>query len=192
MLESPLACGSCGILNEAEDVDHSPFAVLGLEPSFEVDTKDLKKRLRRLTRLVHPDFFATASQEELELAERQNARLNASYEIVEHDVKRADWLVRSLGGPGEKDLGCMPQAFLMEVMEWNETLDDHEPGSAAYEAMETELERERESLVADIARHLDPLPSPGDDALKEVRKSLNALRYVERALSRVKGQAPAL
>ena len=85
----------------------------------------------------------------------------------------------------------MHQEFLMEVMEWNEILDDHEPGSPEFESLETDLREERERLTAAIAAYLTPLPDPsspeGAEALKDVRKDLNALRYIDRALTRVAG-----
>lgn len=194
-LETPLACTSCGVLASVEGRELTPFEVLGLEPRFDVDPKDAKKRLRRFTRLVHPDFFATEGGAVLELAEEHNARLNEAHAIVADDARRADWLVRHLGGPAEKELGCMPQAFLMEVMEWNETLEEHEPGSPAFESLAVELRAEREHLIALVATAFGPLSSEGTvtaDALKDVRKNLNALRYVDRALSRVAGEAVTL
>ena len=46
--------------------------------------------------------------------------------------------------------------------------------------------------VGSITAALTPLPSPGDDSLGAVRKDLNALRYVDRALARAAGEAPSL
>ncbi|MEL6429039.1 MAG: iron-sulfur cluster co-chaperone HscB C-terminal domain-containing protein [Planctomycetota bacterium] len=166
--------------------DVSPFAILGLAPSMEVDAKDLGKRLRAITRRVHPDFYATAGEEERALAERNNAALNEAYETIADPARRADHLVRSLGGPTEKDLGDMPQAFLMEVMEWNEVLEEAVPGSPDLASLATELEQQREQTLARIQAALTPLPPAGDSALAEVRRALNALRYLERALSRAR------
>ena len=190
-LETPLACGACGVLVQIDE-EPTPFAVLGLEPSIAVDASDARKRLRRFTRLVHPDFFALAGDDQLALAEAHNARLNAAHDLVAAFAARADWLVRHLGGPSEKELGAMPQTFLMEVMEWNEVLEDNAPGSPCLTALAGELEEHREGLVRSITAALSPLPSPGDDALASVRKDLNALRYVDRALGRAAGQATVL
>lgn len=190
-LGSPLACRTCGVLFDVSANEPSPFAVLGFELSFDVDKKDARKRLRRIAHSVHPDFYALAGEAQLALAEQNNALLNRAYDIVVDDVRRADWIVRHLGGPGEKDLGCMHQDFLMEVMEWNEILDDNEPGSPEFDGLGDELRTERERLVGAIAGYLTPLPDPGttegSEALKDVRKDLNALRYIDRALTRVAG-----
>lgn len=190
-LETPLACGACGVLVQSAE-EPSPFAVLGLEPSIGLDEADAKKRLRRFTRLVHPDFFALAGADQLALAESHNARLNAAHGLVADFAARADWLVRDLGGPTEKELGAMPQAFLMEVMEWNEVLDEHAPGSPELTSLGAELTGQREDLIAAITAGLTPLPPAGDASLGDVRKNLNALRYVDRALQRASGQSAPL
>ncbi len=188
-LETPLACGACGVLIQIDE-DPGPFEVLGLAPSIDVDAEDARKRLRRFTRLVHPDFFALAGEDQVALAEAAGARLNAAHDLVADFSARADWLVRHLGGPSEKELGAMPQTFLMEVMEWNEVLEENAPGSPCLAALARELGEHREGLVSAITAALTPLPSPGDDSLGAVRKDLNALRYVDRALARAAGQAP--
>lgn len=185
-LETPLACGACGVLIQTEGA-LDPFSVLGLDLAIDVDQDEVKKRLRRFTRLVHPDFYALDGEEKRELAEENNALLNESYDIVSDDIRRADWLVRHLGGPSEKDLGTMPQEFLMEVMEWNETLEDADAGSHAVRALDDDLCAHRLQLMRGIHDALTPLPEKGDDALAKTRQNLNALRYIERALARIAG-----
>jgi len=96
-LRTPLGCEACGVLL-SPDQTPNPFEVLGLEVAYAVDAKDLKKRLLRLSRLTHPDFFATASGEERALAEENNALLNNSHEVLSDDFRRADWIVKALGG----------------------------------------------------------------------------------------------
>lgn len=187
-LETPLACGACGVLLQI-DAEPTPYEVLGLELSVHVDADDARRRLRRITRLVHPDFFALAGPEQLALAEAHNARLNAAYDLVTDLAARADWLVRHLGGPTQKELGAMPQTFLMEVMEWNEVLEDNAPGSPCLVNLSAELRGHRADLAAAIEASLDPLPAAGAAALADVRKNLNALRYVDRALARAAGRA---
>ena len=88
-LETPLACGACGVLVQIDE-DPGPFEVLGLAPSIAVDTDDARKRLRRFTRLVHPDFFALAGEDQVALAEAAGARLNAAHDLVVDFSARAD------------------------------------------------------------------------------------------------------
>jgi len=190
-LDSVLCCRACGALQEAP-ASPSPFAVFGLEPTYAVDREQLRRRLLELQRATHPDFHGGAGDARRELAERNTAELNGAFDVLADDFRRADHLIRGLGGPDEKAERQMPAPFLMEVMEWNEVLEEARgaagtpgpPGDAVARALDLGkvLERERARLLDSVARHLSPLPSEGATALTEVRKELNAIRYVDRAL----------
>lgn len=167
----------------------SPFAALGLSMGWELDEDRLQRNLLRFTRLMHPDFFVTAEPEERELAERGSAELNQAFELLSSDVRRGDWLLTALGGPSDQEERQMPQAFLMEVLEWNETLEaarESERGSAERQALESlkqTLVLERGTLLDSVGAKLTPLPAAGAPVLREVRRDLNAVRYIDRALA---------
>jgi len=187
-LESPIGCLACGtVLPLGDDPDRlDPFEVLGLQPAFAVDAQDLRKRLLRFSRLVHPDFFATAGPDEKGRAEKASALLNAAHAILSDDASRADHLVGSLGGPDENSQREMPKEFLMEVLEWNETLEEARAGSNVpaerLDALRSELETRKTEALDAVAKLLVPLPAHGSPQLVQVRKELNAVRYVDRAL----------
>jgi molecular chaperone HscB len=186
-LETPLVCTGCESLIPMKS-DPNPFEVFGLTPAWGVSTKDLKMRFLRFSRHLHPDYFATAGEEECALAESASATMNFSYELVEDPVRRADWLVRHLGGPSDGEERQMPQAFLIEVLDWNEALEEARtspPGSPKREALSelaSTLRGERNQRISDIGRLLQPLPEKGSPALVEARRQLNAVRYVDRVL----------
>ena len=191
-LETPLVCSACGVLSSPETTP-SPFEVFGLEPTYAIDVGALDKRLLALTRRMHPDFFA-ADPTQRELAERNTAELNAAHGVLADDFRRADWLVRHLGGPDENTERAMPQAFLMEVLEWNEALEaarEAEPGSAERDlsGLERELSSRRAEVFEALATALTPLPpaasAGGSERLAAIQKQLNAARYVDRALSEI-------
>jgi len=185
-LETPLGCGACQVpLEFSAELD--PFAALGLAPSFNIDVDELKKRYLEISRWIHPDYFA-ASPELRALAEANTGQLNGAFEGLEEPLRRADNLVRSLGGPDEAEVKDMPQAFLMEVLEWSEALEEarsSEAGSAQREAafdLRPELETQRSLRMEAITALLDPLPSSASEALTNTRQELNAVRYLDRAL----------
>lgn len=191
-LETPLACSSCRSLLEPPD-GASPFDVLGLVPAWAVDTAALRRKLVALSRLVHPDYFGNADAATRELAERNSSALNAAFELVNDDLSRADWLVRARGGPSESELRDMPRAFLADVLEWNETLEEARasqvdgPARARVDALESELGQRRAELLQALAEVLAPLPENGAPALAEARRAINAARYVDRALAEIQG-----
>jgi molecular chaperone HscB len=189
-LATPLACGACGALLEVESAP-SPFAILGLAPALEVDALSLRRRLLELARLVHPDYFATAEMSTRARAERASALLHQAFDTLSDELARADWLIADLGGPREGELRDMPKPFLLEVLEWNEALEEARAegatGSARarLHALGSQLGEARDEVLGRLRSRLVPLPARGSEALREARRELNALRYLERALEQV-------
>jgi molecular chaperone HscB len=184
-LVTPLVCTACETIlpfDEAPD----PFKVFGLSPSWEVNSKELKRTLLSLSRHLHPDYFATADAETQALAEQASATLNEAYELLSCDVARADWLVGFLGGPSDSEERQLPQEFLMRVIEWNETLDDareaapDSPEHRATEALNETLRDERRTRIETVGALLTPLPASSAAELTELRRELNVVRYFDR------------
>lgn len=189
-LESPLGCRACGRVLALAD-DATPFDIFGIPLGFDVPADSMQRRLVQASRLVHPDFHAQSDAEQRALAELNSARLNAAHELLTDDVARADWLVRFLAGPDENAEREMPRAFLLEVLEWNETLegaraDSDTPATrSALAALAAELESRRSAALVNVAKLLTPLPARAAPVLRSVRQELNALRYLERALAEI-------
>lgn len=186
-LETPIACAACGAIQSVPD-DATPFALLGLEPAHAVDERDLRRRLTRAARLVHPDFHAGADDAVRSRAEALSARLNRAFETVSDATRRADWLVVHRGGPTEESERAMPAAFLAEVLDWNEVLQEarasavHDP---RVDALAAELAGRRDAGLAALAELMAPLPERGSPRLTAARRELNALRYLDRALREI-------
>ena len=189
--DSPVGCGSCGILGSWEETP-TPFELFGLEQAWQVDGAGLKKKLLQYSRLCHPDFFTTQGAELRDRAERNSAELNEAFEVLRDEFRRASWLIEHLGGPNEQSERQMPQAFLMEVLDWNETLEDARAeenptgDNEELEELARRLGEERGESMNQIAMLLDPLPSAGSESLIDVRKLLNSIRYIDRTLREIR------
>ncbi len=189
--ESPVGCEKCGALGDWTQTP-TPFELFGLDLAWQVDSAALKKRLVKLSRLCHPDFFTTQGDELRERAERNSAELNEAFEVLNDDFRRANWFIDHLGGPNEQDERQMPQAFLMEVLDWNETLEEARDETTptddneALEDLARQLGEQRGESMNNIAMLLDPLPEPGSPSLLELRRLLNAIRYIDRTLREIR------
>jgi len=186
-LETPVACGSCGAVH-AVSGSATPFEILGLAPSFRLDERELRRRSTRFSRWVHPDYFTAAEPHVRELVEQNSARLNSALETLSRPTQRADWLVVHLGGPTEDAERAMPQPFLLEVLEWNEVLEEARASSeldARVEPLFTELTARRASNLERLDELLEPLPAKDSANLVLARRELNALRYLDRALREI-------
>ena len=189
VLASPLACGACETIFSVQG-ELSPFDVFGIAPAARLDSSALRKRLLELQRLMHPDFHGQAGKTLQGIAEHNTAELNAAFELLRDEAKRASYLVESLGGPSESAERQMPQAFLMEVMEWNEALEDlkAELDSAPAEVaakladFRASLNLKRAQLIEDILDGVESaLEDPTAADLPGLRRQLNAVRYIDRA-----------
>ena len=185
-LETPLGCGVCQVPLEVEGaVD--PFTLLGIAPSFSLDVEELRSRHLKISRWIHPDYFA-ASPELRALAETNTGLLNGALEALDEPLRRAECLLESRGGPSEAEVKDMPQAFLMEVLEWSETLDEARAAAAGSPEREAafklgpSLHDERAARIDTITALLDPLPATASEHLTTARHELNAVRYLDRAL----------
>ncbi len=185
-LETPLGCGACQVPLELT-ADPDPFSLTGISPSFNLDVEDLRARHLKISRWIHPDYFASAPELRA-LAESNTGHLNGAIEALEEPLRRADHLIGGLGGPSEAEVNDMPQVFLMEVLEWNEALEEAraaEAGSAKREAafkLKSDLAEQRAARIDSIAELLHPLPEPKSEALSAARRELNAVRYLDRVL----------
>jgi molecular chaperone HscB len=192
VLASPLACGGCESIFVASS-ELSPFEVFGLPVASRVERSSLRKKLLKLQRLLHPDFHGRAGEAMVGIAEHNTAEVNAAFEVLRDAARRASWIVEHLGGPSESTERQMPQAFLMEVMEWNETLEElKESGDQtqvknAIDELKAELNMQRAELIEntldDTEAHLHQ--TDGARPLAEIRRDLNAVRYIDRALREI-------
>jgi len=190
VLTTPLLCERCGTLL-SPPAPPTPFAVFGLAPAWSIDVAATRKRLLALSRVLHPDFHSNADAATRRRAEDNTAALNAAYQLLADDFRRADWLVRSLGGPAEDQERAMPPAFLQAVLEWSEAIEDarssppSSPERAQLEPLAAELREARSEGMRRVGSLLTPLPVPGSPPLRVVRQELNALRYLDRALREI-------
>jgi molecular chaperone HscB len=187
VLTTPLLCERCGTLLDPP-AGLSPFEALGLAPGYALDLGPARKRVLALSRRLHPDFHANADDETRRRAQDGTAALNAAFQVLADDARRADWLVRELGGPREDEERAMPPAYLEDVLEWNEAIEEargsapDSPARARLASLADRLEQERSATMQRLAALLTPLPPRGSRALRSARQELNAVRYLDRAL----------
>jgi len=185
-LATPLLCERCGALHEPASAP-TPFEALGLAPAHALDLAAVRRRLLSLSRALHPDHHSNSDATTRRRAEDNTATLNAAFQVLSDDFRRADWLVGALGGPRESDERAMPPAFLQEVLEWNETIEAARETSAGARtaelgALRERLTSERAQAMQRVSAALTPLPARADAELRGVRQQLNAVRYLDRAL----------
>ena len=107
------------------DLTQNYFELFGLPVSFDVDTAGLTEHYRELQRVVHPDRYASGTEQERRLSMQGATFLNEALDTLRDPLKRAHYLLRLKGvDPDQSQNQPMDPAFLMEQMELREELSE--------------------------------------------------------------------
>ena len=105
-------------------IDH--FELYQLPVSFNPDQAKVKARYYELSRTWHPDRFAQATEHEKAEALRMAAMNNDAYKTLKDADKTMAYVLKMNSVLEEEEKYNLPSAFLMEMMELNETVEEHE------------------------------------------------------------------
>jgi molecular chaperone HscB len=155
-----------------QDTDFELFAV---PATFAQERATLDMRWKELQREAHPDRFAAQGAASQRIAMQWSVRINEAYQRLKDPVRRASYLCELNGAPVDAESNtAMPGAFLMQQMEWRESLDDI-TGTAALDALHAEVDGARDGALSALASLIDNKRDYAA-AVQQVR----ALMFIER------------
>ena len=129
------------------------FNLFQLEPSFNIDTEALEQTYRALAARFHPDKFASASAFKQKQAVMMSSTINDAYRTLKSPIDRAAYLLKSqnIDADAPEHTSFSPE-FLMQQMEWRETLMDAqiEQNHDAIRALDQEIQEVQSSLFQDL------------------------------------------
>ena len=99
------------------------FELFNLPEKFQLDLEMLQENYRAIQKEIHPDRFATSSENEKVQSMIKSTQANDAYQTLKSPIKRAKYIL-SLHKSIEKI--TLPPDFLMQQMEWEEHLEDIE------------------------------------------------------------------
>lgn len=159
------------------DFSRNHFELLGLPVAYAVDLSRLEKSFRDLQSQVHPDRFAAKTDSERRVAMQWATRANEAYRTLRDPVGRARYLLGLKGfDTGEETNTSMPPDFLMQQMEWRESVAGARAArdAARLDRLSAELAESRDDMLRLLGRALDD--SNYDAGCSLVRK----LRFLEK------------
>ena len=123
-----LFCSACGRIQPLSATVNY-FEVFGLPRKLRLDSAALEREFYRLSRRLHPDVYARASQLEQEWSLANSSLLNDAYRSLKDPVKRTEYLLQlegivSADQGGTKKEDRVPADLLEEVFELNMQLDE--------------------------------------------------------------------
>jgi molecular chaperone HscB len=96
--ESTLFCPDCSKIQPPTVGDY--FSVFGLKPRLNLDLAALEQEFHRLSRRLHPDRFARASESEKQWSLADTALLNDAYRTLKDPLRRTEYLLKLAGAVG--------------------------------------------------------------------------------------------
>lgn len=153
------------------------YEALGLAPSLDLDTEDLKRRFYERSRQWHPDRFSRASAAEQEHALHMTAVINDAFRTLRDPVARAEYFLRQSGIEPAKSA---PAELLEEVFELNLALEELRSGEQAARPALEDARRRFQAMLAASDEALQQLFRRGQDrdVLEAIRKELDRRRYI--------------
>ena len=162
------------------DFNADYFALFDLPRRFRIDVAQLDARYRDVQAQVHPDRFADADDAQRRLSLQWATRANEAYLALKKPLSRAIYLLELAGqGIDFADNRAMSAEFLVEQMEWRETVAEARAAQAAPELEELD-QRVRASIRAGYEELADLLDDRND--LMQAGDRVRRLMFLERLL----------
>ena len=169
---------------------NNPFALFDLPVAFQVDSALLNERYLALQKSLHPDNFSAASAQEQRLAIQKSAEINDALRILKDPITRADSIIAINTGetenPEEKSNNDID--FLMQQMEWRETLENIEKRKDTDEltAFTQEINQIRHAILSELSTALTEqqwdIARAITDKLRFIKKLQAEIERVEETL----------
>jgi molecular chaperone HscB len=157
------------------NLQSTDFEIFDVPARFALDRARLDARWKDLQREAHPDRFAASNAQAQRKAMQWSVRINEAYQRLKDPARRAAYLCELHGHPiRAEDNTAMPAAFLMQQMEWRETLEDARDLDAV-ERMADEVANARKDMLQSLEVTAD---QQGDYAA--LAQQVRALMFVER------------
>ncbi len=140
----PVECWSCSVSHQPSTLfcPHCSkvqppsggnfFSVFGLEPRLELDLGMLEHQFHKLSRKLHPDRYARATEQEKDWSLADTALVNDAYRTLKDPIRRTEYLLKLSGaqigeehaGKDRKDPSRVPPDLLEEVFDLNMQLEE--------------------------------------------------------------------
>ena len=135
------------------------FELFALPERYGLDRKDLDARYRELQRTVHPDRFASASDQERRLSVQRAAQINQAFETLKDPLKRGQYMLELRGHVIENQQQThQDPEFLMQQIELREQLAEvrtQDDPLQVLDALSRQIRNQYRELEAGLGEALD-------------------------------------
>ncbi len=158
------------------------FTLLNLPEAFVVDLKKLDQHYQAIQKEIHPDRFASLSDETKMESVKKTAQVNDAYQTLKSPIRRAEYLLHLYGFDiNDEKYTAVPQDFLLQQMEWREELETHNKNKEALEKLASVVAIKKKQKIDLLPTYFDKknnLP----EAIK-ITRELNFIEKIEQHIS---------
>ena len=153
------------------------FELFKLPEKFQIDTEKLQENYRSIQKEIHPDRFATSSENEKMQSMIKTTQINDAYQTLKSPIKRAKYIL-SLHKFNEKV--TLPPDFLMQQMEWEEHLEEIEKDKNELEQFKLSINKEYEQYSSLAQKQID-----SEQKWSEAAITIDKLYFIEKLLFKI-------
>jgi len=158
-------------------VTQNYFELFNLPEKFQIDSVKLQENYRSIQKEIHPDRFATSTENEKTQSMIKSTQVNDAYQTLKSPTKRAKYIL-SLHRSVEKI--TLPPDFLMQQMEWEEHLEDIEKKIKELDQFKLAINKKYEEYSLMLSTQID-----NDQNWNEAAITIDKLYFVEKLLHKI-------
>jgi molecular chaperone HscB len=158
-------------------VTQNYFELFNLPEKFQIDSVKLQENYRSIQKEIHPDRFATSTENEKTQSMIKSTQVNDAYQTLKSTTKRAKYIL-SLHKSVEKI--TLPPDFLMQQMEWEEHLEDIEKNNKELDQFKLAINKKYEEYSLMLSTQID-----NDQNWNEAAITIDKLYFVEKLLHKI-------
>ena len=153
------------------------FELFNLPEKFQIDLEMLQENYRAIQKEIHPDRFATSSENEKVQSMIKSTQANDAFQTLKSPIKRAKYIL-SLHKSVEKI--TLPPDFLMQQMEWEEHFEAIEKNSSELTEFKSTINKKYKEYSLLISTQIDDDQNWSDAAI-----SIDKLYFIEKLLHKI-------
>jgi len=158
-------------------VTQNYFELFNLPEKFQIDSVKLQENYRSIQKEIHPDRFATSTENEKTQSMIKSTQVNDAYQTLKSTTKRAKYIL-SLHKSVEKI--TLPPNFLMQQMEWEEHLEDIEKNNKELDQFKLAINKKYKEYSLLLSKQID-----NDQNWNEAAITIDKLYFVEKLLHKI-------
>ncbi|CAB4494879.1 unnamed protein product [Rhizophagus irregularis] len=150
----------CGVIQSVFPNDVTYFEILGagnkingqLQPTYDIDSGQLRRNFLLLQQRVHPDSYSTKEdRQEYNYASQQSSLINKAYQVLRDPLSRAKYMLQLNNISISESESLQDQELLMEILDVREQLEEA-TNENNVKAIKNESEDKINNIIAELSQ----------------------------------------